>query len=313
MVATPLRTTSTVAFSESSWFAWMNPARCDTDGNVFVVAVPEADPRDVKNAPAPPQYTKKPSDILRVSADGKKRIRFSPAAVPAFANAEEVNTIATALSPSGTLFALVWAPRGQAGSQHIVSFDETGQYRSQIEVNVEEMVVQGFEVFGSGEFLLWGTRPWGGPRVSIMSGSSGDLLQDVVDEDSGRTPKVSNHVTRAGDGQIYFVPQGQESIHAVAPSGLSKYAFRLARVPRNWRLLDLKAAGPRRIAATYYEERPGQNSGRAWFAVYDALLGEQLAVYGPASGAPLCYEQSGRQDLFTVLKDARCLLRLSPS
>jgi len=118
---------------------------------------------------------------------------------------------------------------------------------------------------------------------------------------------------RGGDGQIYFVPQGQESIHAVAPSGLSKHAFRLARVPRNWRLLDLKAAGPRRLAATYYEERPGQKSGRAWFAVYDALLGEQLAVYGPASGVPLCYEHSGRQDLFTVLKDARHLLKLSPS
>lgn len=317
IATTPLRATGTVKFSQDDWFAWLNPARCDTSGNVFVVPVPEADPRDAKNPSAPPLYPKKLGDILRISADGKKRTRFSPATVPALANADEITTVAMSLGPGGTLFALVWARRGEAsGGHYIVSFQETGQYRSHIEVDDDDMAVQRFEVFGSGEFLLRGVRFSGSPRAAVMP-ASGGLLQDVVflpavdSEVAATPPKLSDHLGRGGDGRIYFVPEGEDSVHVIAPSGLSERAFRLAPVPRTWQLMDLKAAGSR-LALMYFEERPGRDSGRVSIAIYDVHFGERLAVYGPVSGVPVCYESSGLQDQFTLLKDGRHLVRLSP-
>jgi hypothetical protein len=71
------------------------------------------------------------------------------------------------------------------------------------------------------------------------------------------------------------------------------------------------AAGPR-LALVYYEPRPKQDSGRVSVVVYDVRLGERVAVYGPLSGAPLCYEVTGERDQFTVLKDGRFLVKLAP-
>ena len=316
VVATPLHTTSTVSFSQHDWFAWLNPARCDTDGNVFVVPVPEADPRDVKNKSAPPLYPRKLSDILRISADGRERKLFSLASVPALAKAQEISTVAMTLGPGGIPFALVWAQRGEAsGSHYIVSFEESGRYRSHVEVDGDEMAVQRFEVFGTGEFLLQGVRVWGDSRVAVMPAGGGllrdvDFLPEVDSEDAGTQPRISEHLARGGDGRIYFVPEGKESIHVIEPSGLSEHAFRLAPVPRNWRLTDLKAVGPR-LALIYYEER-GRETGRAWIAIYDVRDGERRTVYGPALGLPVCYQHVGQQDQFTVLKDGRYLISLSP-
>lgn len=85
--ATPLRTSRTAPFAQDQWLSWKPPVICDGDGNVFLVPVPRADPRDLKLAPAPLRYTKKPSDILRVRADGKKTTLIKPAAIPAFTKA----------------------------------------------------------------------------------------------------------------------------------------------------------------------------------------------------------------------------------
>ncbi len=317
----PLRASGTVPVSEGGWFAWVHPARCDNSGNVFLVAVPQADLRDVKSASSPPRHTKNPSDIWGISASGKKRTLFSPSAVPGLGDVQEITTITTTVGPTGTLYAVVWVSRREdAGNQYIVSFDENGRYVSHVEVDGDEIVVKGLEVFGSGEFLVWGVRPWGGPRVAVMSGS-GSGLQDVIIEsepgskDSARLLALSDHVARGADGRIYFVTKGEEDIHgpesiqAISASAVAEPAFRLAPMPRTWRLMDLKAAG-QRLAVMYLDEQGGGKS-RAWIVVYDIRDGERLAVYGPTPGVPLCYEHTGDQDHFTVLNDAN-LVTLSP-
>jgi hypothetical protein len=316
-VATELRESHRVSFSKPGVFAWLNPARSDDDGNLLFVVVPGADARDLKNVPAPPRHVKTPSDILAVSADGKRTSVLSPRTIPAFADADEITTLGIAIDPSGTLLALVWVPRGEAGGRHyIVSFDKNGGYRSRLEIEPDEIAVGQFEVFGSGDFLLRGQRPYSeGVRVVVMSAGGGDL-HDVVSLSNEHVKDLaatltfsswSDHFVRGGDGRIYFVPAGEDSVHLIEASGNSQEVFKLAPMPRNRRrLVDLRAAG-QRLAAIYFEERP-QNKGRHWIAVYDVVLGERLAVYGPASGIPVRYEYSDGQDRFTLLKDGQYLV-----
>jgi hypothetical protein len=312
MEATPLRSLSSVAFSLAR--VWAGPVRCDEDANIFFLVVPELDPRDAKNAPAPPRYTKTPCDILGVSADAKKTTHFNPSSVTAFADADEVTTVATALDATGTLLALVWVRRGESGNQYIVPFDKSGGHRSVLKLDPLEMIVQGFEVFGSGEFLLRGRRVSpDGPRAAVMSGG-GSTLRDVVGLpiealDDPTQPPGLDHMVRGGDGRIYFAAHGEESVYAVGPSGDSELALRLVPAARNRRLVDLKAAGPR-LAAIYYEERSG--GGRSWMEVYDIALGERVGVYGPATGWPVCYEYSGSQDRFTFLRDGNSVVQAAP-
>jgi hypothetical protein len=220
----------------------------------------------------------------------------------------------TTTNPGGTLFALVWATREEIGRYYIVAFDNNGSYESRQEIRPEEMSVGRFEVFGSGDFLLLGRRPYSNStRLAVMSPGGSNLFdvissatEDVVAEDAPPPPFPGQHIARGGDGRIYFVPEGKKVVYFVDSSGYSQEAFKLAPMPRNRRLVDLKAAG-QRLAVIYFEERP-QGKGRLWIAIYHASLGELLAVYGPADGLPIRYEYSDGQDRFTLLKDEKNLV-----
>jgi hypothetical protein len=214
---------------------------------------------------------------------------------------------------------LVWTTRGEASSQYIVPFDRTGQARSHVRVDPEEIFVGGFEVFGSGEFLLEGFRKAGPDdqtRVTIMPAGGGSLHDVIaIPRDPLKEPTAQGKVAalraRGADGLVYFVPAGEDSVHVIEPSGESHVAFTLAKAPHKGELVDLKGAGSR-LAAIYYEERPsGNKSGRFWIAVYDSSLGQRVGVYGPVFSPPLCYQFDGRQDEFTVLKDTKYLVKMS--
>jgi hypothetical protein len=156
------------------------------------------------------------------------------------------------------------------------------------------------------EFLLEGALPRAGRRLAIMP-ALGGALQDVVaaadpaSAEPGTLPML-DHVARGADGRIYFTSAGSRSLHVLtAHAGTSEEAFRLPEVPRLWRIFDLMAAS-NRLALVYYESGKRADDGRFWIAVHDALLGDRLALYGPAPGAPVCYEHVGGQDRFTVLQ-----------
>jgi hypothetical protein len=211
------------------------------------------------------------------------------------------------------LFALVWATRGEIARYYIVAFDKKGNYASRQEIEPEEMSVGRFEVFGSGDFLLLGRRPnSNSTRLAVMSAGGGSL-SDVMsstteDAEEGKAPPPfpGRHIARAGDGRIYFVPDGTEVVYFVEASGYSQEAFKLAPMPPRRKLVDLKATR-QRLAAVYFEERP-KDKGRLWMAVYDVARGERLAVYGPATGIPVHYEYRDGQDRFTLLKNGEDLV-----
>jgi hypothetical protein len=148
--------------------------------------------------------------------------------------------------------------------------------------------------------------------------AGGGILEDVVglaeESEGGPLLTLPDNVVRGGDGRIYFVPASDERphVHAIAPTGLTEHVFRLDQMPRNRRLVELKAAG-RRLAATYYDDQSKENRARLWIAVYDVGLGERQSVYGPVSGMPFCYDVVDHQDRFTILKDGKYFVKLSPS
>jgi len=333
-IATPLRkstktsTTNAIA-GPNGVAAWVDPARCDQDGNLFFLTVPQVDARDSNRAPGSSQSRPRPpSEIVGVSADGKKVTHFDPGSAPVFVGADELRTVTTAVDSHGILFALVWGPRGQAsGRQHIVSFDKSGRYVSRVEIESDEISVEQFEIFGTGEFLLRGVRNdaskvavvSGGrfvPRLAVMSGGGAPLrdvlgLPDEAGPESSKDPDPSappefDYMIRGGDGRIYLARAGASFIYAIEASGQSQEAFPMARTPRNLRLAGLRASGGR-LVATCRDER-----SRWWMVVYDVALRERVGLYGPVDGQPICYEYTGSTDEFTFLRDGNKLVTLSP-
>ena len=182
---TPLRTlsTATAALSADGFLSCLGPPLCDRRQNVYFLVVPHWTPR--KDGTAGAGAALRPRDVLRVSADGKKQTTFNPAGIPKFANATELLTIAAALDQHGTLYTLVWArwrdgnSQTEKSGQFILSFKEDGQYRSHLEVDGDQILVDQFEVFGSGDFLLRGRRAQTSePRLAIFA-AAGQTLQDV--------------------------------------------------------------------------------------------------------------------------------------
>ena len=213
-----LRTLSSTPAPVGDFFAWAGQALCDASGDAYFLVLPAAS--SGKNPGLP-------RAVLRISADGKKRGSFTPTAVSDFASAHELRTLAFALDPTGGLFMLVWHKMGGQGGQYIVSFDKNGEYRSYFEVDSREILVQQFEVFGSGQFLLRGRRPDGEPRLAILSGEGGGLKEVIgwsrlhkpfgePRPENRSIPRLSQ-VARGGDGRIYLVEpdarQGEDVVY----------------------------------------------------------------------------------------------------
>jgi hypothetical protein len=325
---TPLRTLSSTRAPIGDYFAWAGQALCDENGSsYFLVAKPITPGRSEVD----------PRAVLRISADGTKRFSFTPAAIPELARAQELQTVGFALNPDpdGGLFMLIWAATGGQGRQYILDFDKNGEYRSHIKVDPNEILVEQFEVFGSGKFLLrgrWRDRPE--PRLAILSAPGGGLKEVVgwpgLDKPM-EEPSLENQsnlrldqITRGGDGRIYVAAldarEGEDVVYAFGSSGDSKEAFTLRPMPKAPRLLGWKAAG-RRFAAAYQrdeprpEAAPGEHRGRYWIAVYDNRAGGgdlQPTVYGPAPGPPICYRHEASRDRFTFLQDGKLVTMSAP-
>jgi len=326
-VATPLRkatdssTTDAIA-GPNGVAAWVDPARCDQDGNLFFLLVPQEAPG--------PLRPRSPREIVGVSADGKSANHFDPGSLPALRGADELRTITTALDSQGFLVALVWVSRGRDGRQYIVTFDKSGRDASRLQVDPDEISVEQFEVFGTGELLLRGVHcdapnveaASGGrcvPRLAVMSGD-GSSYRDVrgMPDDDGlglakdmdrAVPLTFSYMARGGDGRVYVARNGRPFIYSIDASGRSQAAFPLAPTSSHLRLAGLRASG-RRLVAAYNDGRSRQL--RWWLAVYDVALGQRMGLYGPVDGYPLCYEHTDAEDRFTVLRDVNRLVTLSP-
>ena len=321
----PLRTLSSTPAPIGDYLAWAGPALCDDNGNSYFLVVQPI---------TPGHKPREPRAVLRISADGKKRFSFTPAAVPDFASAHELRTLGFALDPVGGLFMLVWHEMGGQSGQYIVSFDKDGEYRSYFEVDSREILVQQFEVFGSGQFLLRGSRPDGEPRLAVLSGKGGEL-KDVFGRSGLLRPSAEpsparsgmarlGHLARGGDGRIYLAEQGarqgEDVVYAVRPSGQGEEVLTLRPNPKAPDLVGWKADG-NRFAATYLRVDPqpeASSDGRGgsyWIAVHrNAGAGdaEPPVVYGPTPGPPICYRHEESSDRFTFLQGGKLVTMASP-
>jgi hypothetical protein len=326
---TPLKALDTVPATKGSFLAWIEPVKSDDKGNAYFLVLPE-----IRRQTDPTAEVPRPRDVLRISADGKKRSTLSPIKSSKLATATTVTTAGIALDPDGGLSMLVWARwRDSNGGeekrgQYIVSFDKEGDYRSEVEVDWRELGVMQFEAFGSGKFLLRGRRTNADEmRLAILSATGS--LTDVVDwsEHSSEVPELNERSTptrrpafgqmvRGGDGRIYVTQPGERPaetvVYAVSASGESERVYTLRPMPGDLPLVGMKAAGDR-LAAVYLEH--GGESGRWWIAIYGNVasdLASPLAVYGPAPGVPISYRQEESGDRFTFLKGGNFMTMSSP-
>jgi hypothetical protein len=329
--ATPLQTLSTATISDGGYLAWAEPALCDEDENAYFLIVPHW--RDGQDEPTAASGSPSPRDVLRVSSDGKKRITFSPGKGSKFANATELRTMAVAVDQNGALFMLIWARwrdnvgQPEKSGQYIVSFDRKGEYRSHLEVDWQEILVNQFEVFGSGEFLLRGRRIHPAEsRLAILS-ASGQTLQDVgsssgqpLDEPSPESTPQSkfDRMVRGGDGRIYVtreedVGQG-DVVYAISASGQSERVFKLPPMPKDPPLVAWKAADDRFAASYRSDASSGEQTSRWWIAVYSNVADgpePETTLYGPAPGPLICYQHKRSGDRFTFLTEGTRLVTMS--
>jgi hypothetical protein len=338
VTATPLKPVSTARISQrGNVTGWVPPTQCDQDANVYFLLAPHATPGEVEEAARSGRdLPLNPREVLRIDADGKNTTRFDPAASPKLMGAKTVKTLGIAVDAHGTVYTLVWATRSAVGGesdegvQYIVSFNEKGEYRSQVEVDWREILVHQFEVFGSGQFLLRGRRTHTPEtRLAILSGD-GSSLRDVVgwsghpteplDGALGPNTPRFNQMVRGEDGRIYVAQEGQDDVvvYAFGPIGDTEAVLKIQPMPRNRQLLGFRSAG-NRFAAMYLEagEQPdglnGERSGRVWIAVYSNVdEGGPHSVYGPAPALPTCYQHTESGDRFTFLVDGEQLITMSP-
>lgn len=328
---TPLKEVSTVPASNGGFRAWIEPVQSDDKGNAYLLVLPE-----IRRQTEPTAEVPRPRDVLRISADGKKKSTLSPMKSPKFATATVV-TRAIAVDPDGALSMLIWARWGDSISgeekrgQYIVSFDKEGEYRSEVEVDWRELGVVQFEAFGSGRFLLRGQRGTNPDemRLAILS-ATGQTLMDVVDSSgpSREAPELNERsaprrraafgqMVRGGDGRIYLTQPGEgpdeNVVYAINTSGESEKVCTLRRMPGNLPLVGLKAAADR-LAAVYLEG--GGETERFWIAIYGNVASDSdrtpLAIYGPAPRAPISYQQAESGDRFTFLKGGNFVTMSSP-
>lgn len=331
-LATPvvaLRIANTAKLSQGGYLAWAGPAVCDPNGSVFFLVIPQPAGGGTPGRAPARQAQFNPRDVLRVSADGKERATFSPAASPKFADADDVTTLAVAVDRDGVLYMLVWATWGEKSAQYISSFDHKGKHRSDLEVDSQQILVHQFEVFGSGEFLLRGRRTDTDEARLVVLSPEG-ILRDVVDHPTALLKEPSparagafEYMVRGDDGRIYVTQPGgrQEGdvVYVLDALGQSTRAFKLAAMPNSRRLSMWQAAGDR-LAATYLEESrsseaaSGGHTGRWWIVVYGDVAGRARpqTIYGPAPGPPLCYQYEASRDTFTFLKDGASLVKMTP-
>ena len=305
-----LRELSAVPISQGGFMAWVGMPRSDEDGNLYFLQQPFL----AQDAAGTARDALDPRDVLRIAADGMKRATISPTAAPRFAGAKILRTVAMTLDDDGLLYLLVWAEWEEEHGQYIVALDREGKYRFNLELDWQEILVNQFDVFESGDFLLRGRwLPTDKVRVAILPRSGNELRPvfahptEYMDESSTEDEPHFAHMVRGGDGRIYVTVQGQgkerDTVHAIAPTGDSEMVLELADLPGNPQLVGLSAAG-NRLAATYRAatERPEDSAG--WMiATYHCGAGycELEAVYGPAPGPPVAYHYK-RGDRFTFLK-----------
>jgi hypothetical protein len=312
-----------VRLAQEGFLAWAGRALCDDDENVYLLVLPGSARGD----------TPSPREVLRISADGKKRAIFDPALGSRFAGAKELKALAMALDRDGRLFVLLWARwsetqgPGEKAGQYIVSFDRDARYRSHLEVDWHQMLVHQLELFGSGELLLRGRRTHTDqPRVAILS-PGGRSLQDVrgwagmsrgLDEPAPRGRIRFDHMVRGGDGRIYAAehdePLGKVVVYAFDPSGDAEEVFRLRPMGREPRMLGWLSAGSRFAAAYLRADAPegSDQTGQWMVAVYreSSAGGELETLYAPAPSEPVCYQRRGSEDVFTFLTGSK-LVKMS--
>ena len=212
----------------------------------------------------------------------------------------------------------MWAARSERKSNfYIVSFSKTsGDYKSRIEIP-DEIVPARLDVFGSGDFLIRGHMvDVPRPRIAILSGSGSmrevirtDEAQPDPDAEEQRALRMPDLAARAGDGQIYALSRESRAVAVVDAAGEMHEVFRLPRHSGQRMINDLLASGTR-LAVTYNEQVKG--GLRTWIAVYDSTSGESLALYGPLTGTPVCYQSADSQDRFTLLTNGSRLVTMAP-
>jgi hypothetical protein len=307
-----LKVKATIEVPGQSASFMVAPFACDNGGSVFLR------PYEGRSAPA---------GILRISADGRKALRISLSSAPGF---EHSAVQAFAASPDGDVYAATTKP---PSDPYLLRFDKDGQYRSSIQLDLEEpAAVMQVAVFSPKFFFVSGSKP--GSKTDPMTpfagvfNDSGKMVAVVKfphstkagprgnSSDPARTDKSVQQrlessfgaigqslVESGGDGNVYFVRYGPGGpAYIVSPTGeVLKELLLDTPKDNDFQLSAVKAAGGR-LAIMYEGQPPGSTTAAIKIFVYDVHSGKEVARYHHQSfeigNALACYSPD---DTFTFI------------
>lgn len=299
----PLRITgSKVVESGEPLSLTLGPFRCDSTGNVFYVPVQRREPGGITY----------PDTVVGISSDARTSTRFKVSEIGGLSRPVATRVVTTALDLNGDLYVLTRTTTDKGNRQDIVSYGRDGKYRSRVEIDAREIIVDNFAVFGSGEFLLAGERPrsFTNDRLAVLS--AGAPLRDLwLPAESKPNPNgaaETSDVLTMGfaqtgrDGRIYLVHnKAKTHVYAISSSGEVDELFELSPPKGDANLSGIQISG-NRLAAIY--QIVASDSGRParHVAVHELPTGELQARYGPISNLVMCYQSvDGFPDRFTLL------------
>lgn len=253
------------------------PIKSDRDGNIYIRLYETG---NLRGGP-----------ILKISADGKKTVRFSLSGQKDVGGIQDFSP-----GPDGELFLLT----RNKDQTFILRYSSDGHLDGTESVENGQATLNQIAVFSSSEFLLGGKEELPAKEVSNalvekhslpfwgIFNPSGQLLKKLtptVDhgeskeaEDSGKRPGPMN-AEPADDGNVYATRYGGlPQVQVISPSGAIRTVS--LDVPKGVRLTSIKVAKGR-IAAMFTEPK-GENSvelSRIFFRIYDTGSGKQLAQY----------------------------------
>jgi hypothetical protein len=295
---------SKVVVSGRHEMGFIDPARCDDGGNIYLKS-PESGP------------------VTKISPDGREVARFSldSASDP---EVKRGSFYAFAVNGRGEVFALVHAEQ----ETFVVRFDEDGKYEETVKLNAAAVFPYRIAVFPTGEFLLIGIvqrnegASAGSSAYTAIFDSRGELIKNLsLTEDvakksasAGANPKGKGEgaadeleFERAiGSGDALISPDGYAYLIRNSPSPVVYVATSQGTVVRRM-VLHAPANGLRPVGAPlialaklivpFGKESAGRTLRHPEsYSVYDAETGDHLIDYEAApelAGGMLCSTRNG--------------------
>lgn len=299
-----LRATSTMNIPSEMGGAFMNPAKCDADGNLYIR----------KLAMDRPQF----GPVVKIDSDGQRAALFDPTA---FSQLALDRADAFSPAPDGGMYQIAQSG-GLKPRIYVLHFSSDGSASSPVKLDAD-LEVYTFAAFADGNFLISGVqrksldpKDRGHNFTAVFSADGRELTQLTFAEPNnsakavqGATPAKADAKAAptmdladaevGSDGNLYVMRGSSPAlVYVIASSGKIMKTLKVSADVRGSAPAAFHVSG-NRLAISFWNEKEQTQT----VVITDAQTGRKIASYADPGGlgpSMACY--SANDGVFTFLK-----------